>query len=127
MKRFFPLWMALSLLLCIFTAPYAAAGTITYIYDDAGRLVAADYANNKFIDYRYDRAGNLLSRIIGTAMAGNVYPDDSVGLKDAILALQTASRVYAQGLSTRGDVNGDRKIGLAEALYVLEVLGGIRE
>ena len=36
--------------------------TVTYTYDDAGRLVQADYGEDKGITYTYDDAGNLLQR-----------------------------------------------------------------
>lgn len=36
--------------------------TVTYTYDDAGRLVGADYGKGQDISYSYDAAGNLLGR-----------------------------------------------------------------
>jgi hypothetical protein len=36
--------------------------TVTYTYDDAGRLVGADYGESQGITYTYDEAGNLLQR-----------------------------------------------------------------
>ncbi|MFC1591107.1 hypothetical protein ACFL43_01140 [Thermodesulfobacteriota bacterium] len=39
----------------------ASAGTVSYTYDDAGRLTKADYGA-KTIFYTYDAAGNLLKR-----------------------------------------------------------------
>jgi YD repeat-containing protein len=39
----------------------AIAGTVKYTYDDAGRLIKADYGGGKAITYTYDKAGNLLS------------------------------------------------------------------
>jgi YD repeat-containing protein len=46
--------------------PIAADGptTITYIYDDAGRLIRAAYSDGTVISYAYDAAGNLLTRIV---------------------------------------------------------------
>ena len=41
-----------------FSASTALAGTIDYSYDDAGRLVRADYGTSR-IDYTYDNNGNL--------------------------------------------------------------------
>jgi len=38
--------------------------TVTYIYDDAGRLVEVDYGEGYSIGYTYDNAGNLLSRTV---------------------------------------------------------------
>ena len=41
-------------------SPAADAGTISYTYDPAGRLVAVDYGANITTSYAYDPAGNLL-------------------------------------------------------------------
>ena len=117
----------LSVLLCLLAAPYTFGGTVNYTYDKAGRLVSVDYSNGNFRDYRYDNAGNLLSRTTGIAMPGNVYPDESVSLKDAIFALQTASSLHPSGISVRGDINGDKRIGIAEAIYILQVISGIKQ
>ncbi|MBI5606504.1 MAG: hypothetical protein HY879_24490 [Deltaproteobacteria bacterium] len=40
------------------------AGTISYTYDNAGRLTRADYGGGKSIDYTYDNNGNLLNRTV---------------------------------------------------------------
>jgi YD repeat-containing protein len=39
----------------------ADPGTVTYTYDDLGRLIRVDYGGGIRIDYAYDAAGNLLS------------------------------------------------------------------
>lgn len=36
--------------------------SVTYAYDDAGRLIQADYGGGAVLDYAYDAAGNLLGR-----------------------------------------------------------------
>jgi YD repeat-containing protein len=68
----------------IFMVAPAIAGTITYDYDDAGRLVKADYGNGKVIEYTYDNAGNLLSwSVTPSAPSKIIYPDftdtDTIG------------------------------------------------
>lgn len=40
----------------------ARPGSVTYVYDGAGRLVQADFGQGKKIKYRLDATGNLLSR-----------------------------------------------------------------
>jgi YD repeat-containing protein len=40
----------------------AQTRTIVYTYDDAGRLVGADYGAGQGITYTYDAAGNLLQQ-----------------------------------------------------------------
>jgi YD repeat-containing protein len=54
-----------TLLCTLFLVAPALAGSITYTYDDAGRLVTADYGNGSAIAYTYDNAGNLLARTVG--------------------------------------------------------------
>lgn len=43
-------------------AASAAARTISYTYDDAGRLTRVDYGSGVAVSYTYDAAGNLLRR-----------------------------------------------------------------
>ena len=50
--------------LIIFMAAPVIAGTVTYDYDDAGRLIKVDYGDGTTIEYEYDSAGNLLTREI---------------------------------------------------------------
>ncbi len=49
---------ALGILVLLVAVP-AAGMVIDYIYDDAGRLVKADYNNGRIIRYTYDASGNL--------------------------------------------------------------------
>jgi len=49
------------ILVAVCCAQYAAAGTVNYTYDNAGRLTEADYGD-KVIKYTYDNAGNLTKR-----------------------------------------------------------------
>lgn len=68
MKRHVSLvWPVVFLVVCLLAAPCAIvpsalAGAINYTYDDAGRLIKADYGDNKTIEYTYDNAGNLLKQ-----------------------------------------------------------------
>ena len=57
-------------LLLLNPRPVAADSPVTYSYDNAGRLVKADYGA-LFIVYTYDAAGNLLSREI--KIEGKIY------------------------------------------------------
>ncbi|HIJ60230.1 MAG TPA: RHS repeat protein [Nitrospirae bacterium] len=40
----------------------ADGGNITYTYDNAGRLIKADYGGGKSITYEYDNAGNMTKK-----------------------------------------------------------------
>ena len=52
----------LSAILCIATGLFA--DTVSYKYDDAGRLISVAYPNGAVISYTYDRASNLTSRTV---------------------------------------------------------------
>ena len=39
----------------------AIAGTVSYQYDQLGRLTRADYSDGSVIEYTYDAVGNRLS------------------------------------------------------------------
>jgi YD repeat-containing protein len=65
MKRVIFIWLAIAAFLWLCAAPYTIAGTVTYGYDDAGRLIRAIYGDKTEITYTYDAAGNLLSRVTG--------------------------------------------------------------
>lgn len=64
----------------------AMAGTVTYIYDDAGRLTKAKYDNGKTIEYTYDKAGNLLDQKVSES--SSVCVADALELSSAKLKLK---------------------------------------
>ena len=105
MKRFLSISIFISALLCLSAPPYAPASTITYTYDDAGRLTGADYGD-KAILYTYDAAGNLLKReVTGTAGAGEAalyfpHVDTNSPWETEIAVINTSS-----GQSLSGQLN----------------------
>lgn len=60
MKRF--VFIFGIILLSIYTASSGLAVTVQYNYDQAGRMIEADYGDGKTITYTYDDNGNLLQR-----------------------------------------------------------------
>lgn len=55
----------------------------------------------------------------------DVNDDESIDLHDAILALQVSSDLDPAGnVQIQADVNGDNRIGTAEAVFVLQYLSG---
>jgi len=66
MRRSLFVVMLALLLGAMVVRPIAADGptTVTYTYDDAGRLVAVAYGDGTTIAYTYDVAGNLLTRTV---------------------------------------------------------------
>jgi uncharacterized protein (TIGR03437 family) len=62
----------------------AAADTVNYTYDEAGRLTRAQYSSGKTIQYTYDKAGNLLRRLVtGPAQPGPTPTATAAGVVNA--------------------------------------------
>jgi len=62
---------------------------------------------------------------------GDINGDDSVDLEDASLTLQVLSQKDAYGIRSNypvsgADVDGDGKIGMQEAIYIMEKISGLR-
>ena len=121
----------------------ATADTVTYTYDDAGRVTKAVYAD-KEITYKYDKSGNLLQRqVVGAAGLihdGDVAPlgnrDGTVNVGDALVALRFALTLETptQEDIAHGDVapldaqnkpNPDGVINVGDALVILRKALGI--
>lgn len=118
----------LCLLTFILTVSEASEYTTSYTYDPLGRLIQADFDDGRFILYEYDKAGNLMSKVFGgPSTTCDVFVDDVIDLKDAIAALQAADGLAPEGIHTVADVDQDERIGVAEAICVLQTVAGIRE
>jgi len=61
------------------------------------------------------------------AVTGDIDQLNSLDLKDAVLALKVAGGLEAPGVFVAGDVNSDTKIGIEEAIFVLQVLAQLRD
>lgn len=60
-------------------------------------------------------------------LPGDIDNNREVALADAILALQAMIRLQpATKIHKEADVNGDKKIGLQELVYILEICSGVR-
>jgi hypothetical protein len=59
-------------------------------------------------------------------LSGDIDRNARVDLKDAVLAAKVLVNTSSQEASFSGDVNGDRKIGLDEFIYILQRSGGLR-
>ena len=68
----------------------AQTRTVTYTYDDAGRLVGVDYGEGNRTNYTYDAAGNLLQREVLLSLTGVEISGPATGLVD-IAATFTAT------------------------------------
>ena len=58
---------------------------------------------------------------------GDVDRNDIVNLADAILAIQVSSGMSSANVTLDADVNVDDRIGLAEVIYILQKVAGIRQ
>jgi hypothetical protein len=57
---------------------------------------------------------------------GNVNGDEIVDMRDAITVLQVQSGFSVPGIYLDADIDEDRKIGLAEGIYILQRLANSR-
>src|SRR5436190_1851929 len=64
---------------CVLATFTATAGTVTYSYDPAGRLMSATFNSDISINYAYDANGNLLRR----ASVNGGADTDGDGIPDA--------------------------------------------
>ena len=61
-------------------------------------------------------------------LMGDVNGNGTLGLEDAILALQVVSGIApSESVNLSADVNGDGKIGLEEVIYILQRISGLRQ
>ena len=101
----------------------ALAGTIEYTYDEAGRLIKADYGDGKTITYTYDNNGNLLERIIA---AGPVVPGDANG--DGIVSIGEVQQAINMFLGTQPIGNnvdcGDGNVTIGDIQRVINAFLG---
>jgi hypothetical protein len=100
------------------------AGSVSFTYDQWGRIVKAAYDNGKSVTYTYDQAGNIVSRQTSPVSAGDVYPDNALTLKDAIVALQVAAGAKPPSVAAGADVNQNNVISVEEAVFVLQKVAG---
>jgi hypothetical protein len=61
---------------------------------------------------------------------GDIYrptPDEKeIDLSDAIVVLQILCGINTDNIYLEGDVNGDGKVSMEEAIYILEIVSGVR-
>jgi YD repeat-containing protein len=63
------------------------AGTVSYVYDNGNRLLAAFDGNGNVANYQYDRVGNITAIVSGSASSVAVFgysPDNSTGAQVTI-------------------------------------------
>lgn len=125
MSKIFCMLIVIMAISCIYTT----AGAATYTYDALNRLVKVVYGDGSntplsYIEYTYDSAGNI-TRIssLGGVLYGDVDGSESVDLADAIVSLQIISGQDAfPPPFEKSEVNSDQRIGMEEAIYILQKL-----
>lgn len=99
----------------------AETRTITYSYDNLDRLTSVSYGGGASISYDYDDAGNIL-RVL---MQGG---EQTMELSDAIIAMQILTGNSPSLMESNvWDINADGKIGIEEAVYILQVISKLRQ
>ncbi len=115
------LWVAL--IFITLPLPGVMASTITYTYDDAGRLIKADYGE-KSITYTYDNNGNILERrsSSGSIIKGDADESGIVDIVDALLTSMHSLSIQVEGNfnSEAADVDGVSGISTNDALKIAE-------
>lgn len=86
----------------------------------------------KYIDYLYNLYYAEAPAATDTVIKGDLGNLNGVTLSDTILALKVISglsptEIRESYASSGADVNGDGKIGLSEAIYILQKLAGMRQ
>ena len=95
--------------------------TITYTYDNLDRLTSVSYGGGALISYDYDDAGNILRAV----MQGGI---QELELSDAIIAMQILTGITPSLMESNvWDINADGKIGIEEAVYILQVISKLRQ
>jgi hypothetical protein len=106
-----------------------------YNQSKAWALISPDGTKTVYVRFRDGAAngGSLHSPVHATitldtsAIWGDINKDGRINLADLILALQVASRTTpASTINNHAAVNGDGKIGLREAIYILQKVAGMR-
>lgn len=110
--------------------------TITYTYDNLNRLTRVAYENGITEEFTYDAAGNRKAYTVTIAgnqngLPGDINNDTRVDLADAILALKIIGGLNPDGIRadyaiSGADVNKNGRIGLPEAIYILQKVAGLR-
>lgn len=73
-----------------------------------------------------DIGAGILLATIRPPVAGNINGDEVVDLADAVLALQVIAKMDHSYVHGNADANGDGKIGMEEAIYILQRVSGLR-
>jgi len=104
------------------------SGAVTYTYDELDRLTSATYDDGAKIVYTYDAPGNIGSITTTSGiMKGDINGNGSIDFMDAIMVMQVLScHTPTEPIIRYADVDGDKKIGIPEAIFIIEKVAGLR-
>ncbi len=107
-----------------FTVPENTDWTVTISDLHYGVNIVEIRAKDKFGDY----SPTVTQSVTRESYPGDINADGDVTLSDAILALQIirGMDVTGENINIEAEVNGDNKIGLAEVVYILQNVSGLR-
>ena len=118
-------WLVCSALL--FTVP-SYASRVNYTYDDAGRLIRADYGSRGVIEYTYDAAGNRTSRKVsreGPSCAGDCDSGGAVTVDELVQCVNIALGNQPISACPACDTGGDGAVTVDELVKAVNAaLGG---
>jgi YD repeat-containing protein len=101
--------------------------TVNYQYDDLYRLTRVEQSDGIVTEYQYDGAGNRVSRVIMVIIAGDINGDSIVTLADAVMTMQIVSGITpGPAIFQSAKVTGDDRVGLTEAIYILQKVSCLR-
>ncbi|MFQ5535572.1 MAG: Ig-like domain-containing protein [Sphingomonadales bacterium] len=96
--------LALVWVVLLFCLP-VQAGTVTYVYDDLGRLTKATYDDGSVIDYSYDPAGNR-TQVATTAGTGGSPNNPPLAVNDSVVTFKNQSATFDPRVND-SDPDGD--------------------
>ena len=111
------------LLTALWLPTESQAARVSYSYDSLNRVTSMIYGSRR-IEYSYDSAGNITRVVTPPVIPGDINNNGSVELDDAILVSQILISILPrETVIVEADVNTDQKIGIAEVIYILRVIG----
>ncbi len=106
------------------TAPYLQDGRAATIMDVLTTYNANDQ-HGQTADLNETQLKDLEAFIL--TIGSSVTAVDTHDLKEAVNILQILAGINVQNISLSGDVDGDSKISLAEAVYIIRKISGLKQ
>ena len=108
-------------LLLLTLVAQAAFPSVTYTYDSAGRLVAANYGSAGTVTYQYDNAGHIISRQLVLPSKCDSNGDGVTNVADVQLIINEALGI----IPAVNDLNGDGVVNVVDVQIVINAALGL--